>query len=176
MDKSKKATLATFQRMKERYKYAYPVTEVLNKYITIERNPILYSFEVEENSSNRWVFTNYDLLNYEKLELNPIWFNTDELLVCLEDMRGNGLSSSDYIFLLKNIQNYNLEKENWSISNKVLSQLEMRYIFLDSNYSPYKIQGYIDEFNTESISKIKCTDGLFRHERNRLKRYINSAS
>ena len=172
MDKSKKATLATFQRMKERYKYAYPVTEVLNKYITIERNPILYSFEVEENSSNRWVFTNYDLLNYEKLELNPIWFNTDELLVCLEDMRGNGLSSSDYIFLLKNIQNYNLEKENWSISNKVLSQLEMRYIFLDSNYSPYKIQGYIDEFNTESISKIKCTDGLFRYEKNRLKRYF----
>lgn len=170
--KDKKSFLATIDKMKKRFKYAYYSSETLYKYIQVNKTTNEYAFLKEDNSSNKWLFTNYDLNTFDKLELNPIWFNTDELLVCLEDMKGNGLGVNDYEFLIENIKNYNFEKHTWNISKRILSQLETRYIFLDSFHSPYKTKPDIDVFEYKTSKRISCTDGLFRFEKNRLKRYI----
>lgn len=170
--KDKKSFLATIDKMKKRFEYAYYSSEALYKYIQVNKTANEYAFIKEDNSSNKWLFTNYDLNTFDKLELNPTWFNTDELLICLETMKKNGLGINDYEFLIENIKNYNFEKHTWNISRRILSQLETRYIFLNSFHSPYKTKSDIYIFENESTKRVSCTDGLFRFEKNRLKRYI----
>lgn len=198
MNKNKKDLIASFERMRKKYVYAYEVTGPLNIFGCISKNPIEYGFSLEKDSYDRFVFTNYELRDYGVIELNPKWFDTEILEKCLDSMTGKGISESVYSTLKSSIHNYNNISGLIDIPERVKNQLEMRYIFYDRRCNPYDLEPRsnnnserIDFFSDETIfneilehfkidkffftnegKRRKAENGLFRKELSHLKKYL----
>ena len=198
MDKNKKDLIASFERMRKKYLYAYEVTEPLKIFECISRNPTRYGFSVEKDSYDRFVFTNYELRDYGAIELQPKWFDTEILEICLDSMEGKGISESVFDLLKAQIHNYNNISNEIHIPERVKNQLEMRYLFYDNQSNPYDLDSrsnqnkrrmdfvrddmIFDEilehfkidrfFFTNKGKRPKADDGLFRKELAHLKKYL----
>lgn len=201
MNKNKKDLIASFERMRKKYLYAYEVTSPLNIFECISKNPTVYGFSLEKDSYDRFVFTNYELRGYGAIELQPKWFDTEILEICLESMEGKGISEAVFSLLKAQIHNYNHISTLIDIPERVKSQLEMRYLFYDRQINPYdsvsrsnKNVVISDFFRDETIfdeilehfkieksfflnegKRRKAEDGLFRKELAHLKKYLTLA-
>lgn len=198
MNKNKKDLIASFERMRKKYLYAYEVTEALRIFECIRKNPTQYGFSSEKDSYDRFVFTNYELRDYGAIELQPKWFDTEILEICLDSMEGKGISESLFDLLKAQIHNYNNISSALHIPERVKNQLEMRYIFYDSLSNPYdtesrsnkdteRIEFFSDDTRFDEIlehfkidkfffinkgKRHKADDGLFRKELAHLKKYL----
>lgn len=196
----RKCLIEVFQRMRKKYNYAYYVDKPLNVLICENKQSSIFNFILDDSVKYpRVVFTNYDNLNdFYKIELNPDYYRPDILKKCLYEMN-NIKSSSKFISeIYQNIDIYSNIKETLEVPTKILTQLEMRYIFSQTKFYPYEIETNKNDIENRVLARYDCiefsevldflkiseqefynvtqkrksSNGMFINELNHLKKYL----
>lgn len=148
--KEKKYFLESFVRMRKKYSYAYYINKPLHIFKCIQRNPSLYEFFIEPNFYKRIAFTNYELNDFERIELQPSWYEPSILNLCVEAMKDKGLSLPLYAFIKNNIHQYSSIANTTALPQRVKTQLEQRYIFL---FNQYQLE-FFNPYSYEVFTKV----------------------
>lgn len=114
--KLKKNFIASFMRMRQKYKYAIFVDYPLNVFKCINKEQRIFEFEVEKKVHyNRLIFTNYVVDAFSTIELHPEWFDIEILDKCVDSMKGKGISLQEYEILKQCVPIYSFKKCSHSL-------------------------------------------------------------
>ena len=141
--KKRKNLIEVFNRMRQKYNYAYFVNFPLNTLYCINKTKSEYHFRNDiDGEYPRIVFTNYSELNeYFKIELNPEYYDSDILESCLNDMKKARVSFEHIDLLYDYIKVYKYTREIIDAPKRILSELELRYIFDRTLEKKFHING-----------------------------------